>query len=77
MSAKKKMVKVSKDTFIGFHSIKASRLKRKVLNFLSDLTDNRDKNDNHSKIADNIKNRIREHIEMFSAREIHYSRSKN
>ena len=58
--------------FIAFHDIKTSRFKRKVLNFSSDLTDN-----NHSKAADSVKSRVREHIEMFPASESYCSRSKN
>ena len=66
-----------KAAFIGLYGIKASRLERKVLNFSSDLADNRGKHNNHSKVADSVKNCLREHIEMFSARENGYSRSKN
>ena len=49
----------------------------KVLNFSLDLADSRGKHDNHSKVADSVKNCVREHTEMFPARENHYSRSKN
>ena len=54
-----------------------SRLTRKVLNFSSDVDDNRGKHDNHSKVAASAKNRIRKQTEMFPARESHCSRSKN
>ena len=50
-SDKKKMVKVCKADFIELHGIKASRLKRKVLNFSSDLADHCGKHTNHSKAA--------------------------
>ena len=77
VSAKKKTVKVCKAAFLGLHGIKESRLKKKILNFFSDMTDKRGKHDNHRQIADSIRNRIRKHISSFPARESHYSRSKN
>ena len=72
-----KSVKICQAAFLGLHGIKASRLKRKVLNFDEDISDNRGKHGNHSKIDEDIKNRVREHIMKFSAHESHYSRSKN
>ena len=77
VSVKKKTIKVCKAALIGLHGIKASRLKRKVLNLSSCLAGNRGKHDNHSKITDSVKSRIRKYIEMFPARESNYSRSKN
>ena len=62
-----------KAAFVGIGGIKASRLIRKVLNFVSGLPDNRGKHDNHSKVADSGKNRVRKHIEMFTVRESHCS----
>lgn len=70
-------VSVCKAAFLGLHGIKESRLKKKVLNFQADLSDGRGKHGNHQKIDDSIKNRIRDHINKFPARESHYSRSKN
>ena len=60
---------MSKAAFIGLRGIKASWLKRKVLNFSSDLAENRGKHDNHSKVAVSVKNCICKHTEMFPARE--------
>ena len=62
MTVKRKIVRVCKAAFLGLHGIKASRLKKKVLNFSSDVADNRGKHDNHSQIPDTVKSRIREHI---------------
>ena len=68
---------VCKEAFVALHGIKNARLKRKVLNFSGDIADHRGKHTHHNKISDEIKNRIRQHISSFPARESHYSRSKN
>ena len=73
----KKSVKVCQAAFVALHGIKATRLKRKVLQFDTDIRDGRGKHDQHPKTEDEIMNKIRQHIKMFPVRESHYSRSKN
>ena len=77
VTSEEKSVKICQVAFLGLHGIKVSRLKRKVLNFGEDISDNRGKHGNHSKIDEDIKNCVREHIIKFPARESYYSRSKN
>ena len=72
-----KTVTVCQAAFVGLHGIKATRLKAKVLVFAKDIQDGRGKHTKHSKVAEDIKDRIRQHIRLFPARESHYSRSKN
>ena len=72
-----KSVKICQAAFLGLHGIKASRLKRKVLNFGKDISNNHGKHGNHSKIDEDIKNHVWQHIIKFPACESHYSRSKN
>ena len=62
---------------MGLHGIAASRLKKKVLNFDSNIADKRGKHANHPKISEDIRNLVREHIRKFPARESPYSRLKN
>ena len=73
----RKSMKVCQAAFVALHGIKAGRLKKKVLQFDKDITDGRGKHDEHSKLSDELRDRVREHIRMFPARESHYSRSHN
>ena len=57
-------------TFLGLHGIKSGRLKRKVLKFHKEYG-------GHYKISDQVRDRMRQHIRLFPARESHYSRTKN
>ena len=68
---------VCKAAFLSIHGIKESRLKKKVLNFDVEITDGRGKHNNHPQTDNDIKDKIREHIGKFNARESHYSRMKN
>ena len=66
-----------KNAFCALHGIKESRLKRKVLNFEEPLQDLRGKHGHHKKLDDVIRQKIRQHIASFPARESHYSRADN
>ena len=73
-----KPVKVRKAAFLGLHGIKESRLKGKVLDFSQEsIEDGRGKHDGHPSVLREVRQRVREHIRKFAARESHYSRSKN
>ena len=72
-----KNVKVCQAAFVALHGIKAPRLKRKVLQFDTDIRDGHSKHDQHPKIDNETMNKIRQHIKMFPVRESYYSRSKN
>ncbi len=67
---------VCRNSFCALHGIKKSRLEKKVLKTESTIQDGRGKHDNHTRIDEDIRNRIRQHISNFPARESHYSRSK-
>lgn len=73
----RRSIKCCKGAFCHLHNIKRSRLTKKVLNFTASLADGRGKHDNHPKVTDEVRNKMREHIRSFPARESHYSRSKN
>lgn len=72
-----KSIKVCQAAFVALHGIKVSRLKRKVLQFDKDIRDGRGKHNQHHQISNDIRDRIRQHIQLFPARESHYSRSQN
>lgn len=72
-----KTIKVCKAALCALHGISRARLAKKVLNFDVDITDGRGKHGNHIRLDDEIRNKVREHIRSFPARESHYSRSKN
>ena len=72
-----KSVKVCQAAFVALHGIEVTCLKRKVLQFNQDIKDGLGKHENHSKISDEIRDRMRQHIQMFPARESHYSRTQN
>lgn len=77
VTVQERSITVCKAAFLGLHGIKMSRMKKKVLNFTTEISDKRGKHENHAKINDDVRNRIREHIRQFPARESHYSRAKN
>ena len=77
MTVGRKTVTVCKAALLGLHGINESRLKKKVLNFSKSIADSRGKHGNRRHIPDDIRQRVRHHIERFPARESHYSRSKN
>ena len=76
VTCERKTIYVCQAAFLGLHGIKKSRLKRKVLNFEAHILDGRGSHANHAKI-EAVKNRVRKHIQLFPARESHYSRSQN
>ncbi|XP_072023112.1 uncharacterized protein [Amphiura filiformis] len=67
---------VCQKSFCALHGIGKPRLKRKVLEVDQSIEDGRGKHNNHPRVDDDIRGRIRQHIEQFPARESHYSRSK-
>ena len=70
-------MKLCQAAFVGLHGIKTTRLKSKVLQFDKVIQDGRGKHGEHLKVANDIKERVRQHIRLFPARESHYSRSNN
>ena len=77
VTIERKTIYVCQAAFLGLHGIKESRLKRKVLNFNVSILDGRGSHENHATVDEGIKNRVREHIKLHSARESHYSRTQN
>ena len=77
VTVERKSLNVCKAAFLGLHGIAESRLKRKVLQLDVNLNDGRGKHENHHRMDESKKQRVKEHIENFPARESHYSRSKN
>ena len=61
-----KSVKVCQAAFVALHGIKATRLKKKVLQFDTDIMDGRSKHDQHPKIDNKIMNKIRQRIKDVS-----------
>ena len=68
---------VCKASFCALHGIKESRLKRKVLKFTANIGDHRGKHNQHQKLNPEFRDKVRNHIRTFPARESHYSRAKN
>ena len=62
MTVGRKTVTVCKAALLGLHGINESRLK-KVLNFSKSIADSRGKHGNRRHIPDDIRQRVRHHIE--------------
>ena len=70
-------IDVFQDTFLGLHGIQRSRLRKKVFNFHDEVCDQRGQHGNQKKLPDEYRDKVRQHIQSFPARESYYSRSQN
>ena len=68
---------VCKKAFCALHGIKESRLKKKVLNVDCDIEDGRGKHNNHYKINDIIRDRMKDHISKIADRDANCKSKSN